>query len=1107
MLDNDKLWFKDAVIYQVHVKAFFDANDDGIGDFRGLTEKLDYIKNLGATCVWLLPFFPSPMRDDGYDIADYRNINPAFGTTHDFRQFVKAAHDLDLRVIIELVVNHTSDQHPWFERARRARPGSVWRDFYVWSDTEKKYEEARIIFTDTETSNWTWDPVAKQYYWHRFFSHQPDLNYENPRVIEAVCNIMRFWLDTGVDGMRLDAVPYLCEREGTNCENLPETHGVLKIMRAVLDAEYEGKVFLAEANQWPEDVRQYFGDGDECQMAFHFPLMPRMFMAIAEEDRYPIVDIMRQTPDIPDNCQWAIFLRNHDEMTLEMVTERERDNMYRIYATEPRAKINVGIRRRLAPLMENDRRRIELLTGLLLSMPGTPIIYYGDEIGMGDNVYLNDRDGVRTPMQWSIDRNGGFSRSDPARLFLPPIQDAVYGYQAVNVESQSRSPSSMINWLRKLISVRQNYKAFGRGTLQFLQPTNRKVIAFVREYEGERVLCVANLARSAQQVSLDLSAYRDCVPVEMMGWSAFATIGNDPYVITLPGHGFYWFQLTESTDAPLSGGDVPGRLPELHTLVLPREGSATTLGAKSLALLERDILPAFIRLQRWFTDRDKAFASTPIVDTVLIGGQEARASLTIVDAGSRYFLPLAIGDESDDHSMALSRATLARTRSGAVSGFLYDGFAIDAFVLAVLGTVRGEQRLSSTRGGTFAGTQTQAMRSVDFASKPKVRRMDVEQSNTSVVIGESAVLKGYRKLHPGPQPELEIARFFDRVGYRNSPALYGYLEHYNAAGESTSLCILQQFVESQGDGWSTTLAYLDRFFDRLRTLQANEETSPVSQIAQNAGSNDRLRDDGFDYHEIFLTRMTRLGVRTAEMHRAFATPMGDPAFEPEPVTQDDIAAWTARARASAEKALTTLELELERIPADLQPFARTLLSQRAEMLSRLEIPAGFAYDSLVKTRFHGDFHLGQVLTVADDYMFVDFEGEPGRPLEERRRKSSPLLDVAGMLRSINYAKVAGMRGVNADRIEDTRALEPFALDWERRSVDAFITGYRETIVGTASYPADPRDAQRLLELFMLEKAFYEMSYELANRPSWVRIPLEGIRAILAAESETAHVAT
>ncbi len=1102
MLDTDELWYKDAVIYQLHVKAFFDANDDGIGDFRGLTEKLDYIKNLGATCIWLLPFFPSPMRDDGYDIADYRRINPTFGTTQDFRHFVKAAHDRGLRVVIELVVNHTSDQHPWFERARRARRGSVWRDFYVWSDSDKRYDGARIIFTDTETSNWTWDPVAGQYYWHRFFSHQPDLNYDNPRVIEAVLNIMRFWLEMGVDGMRLDAVPYLCEREGTSCENLPETHGVLKIMRAVLDAEYKGKVFLAEANQWPEDVRQYFGDGDECQMAFHFPLMPRMFMAIAEEDRYPIIDIMRQTPDIPETCQWAIFLRNHDEMTLEMVTERERDNMYRIYATEPRAKINVGIRRRLAPLMENDRRRIELLTGLLLSMPGTPIIYYGDEIGMGDNVYLNDRDGVRTPMQWSIDRNGGFSRSDPARLFLPPIQDAVYGYQTVNVESQSRSPSSMINWLRKLISVRQGYKVFGRGTLNFLQPANRKVIAFVREYRDEIVLCVANLARSAQQVALDLAAFKGRVPVEMMGWSPFQTIGNDRYVLTLPGHGFYWFLLSESAQAPAWDSDVPGRLPELLTLVLPRDGAGTALGAKSLAQFERDVLPAFLPKQRWFSDKGAELRSVPVVDTVRIGDEDVVASLTIVEAVNRYFLPLAIGVEAEDRPAALSRATMARTRRSASSGFLYDAFAFDASALAILDVVRREQRLSSTRGGTFVGVQTQAMREIDFGAKPRVRRMDVEQSNTSVVVAERVVLKGYRKLHAGPQPELEIARFLNTVGYLNTPPLYGYLEHIDAGGQSTSLAIVQAFVESQGDGWATTLAYLDRFFERQRSLQAGDV--PAIPAAQNGQAKDT--SDDFDYHEIYLQRIRRLGVRTAEMHRAFATPSGDPAFDPEPVTDEDVAAWTGRARASADKALATLERELERVPADLQQFARSLLTRHEELLRRLQIGDDIARSKkLMKTRFHGDYHLGQVLTVADDYMIVDFEGEPGRPLSERRRKASPLLDVAGMLRSINYATVAGMRGVNADRAEDTRSLEPHALDWERRSVDAFLGGYRETIAGTASYPIDAGQAKRLLELFILEKAFYEMSYELANRPTWVRIPLEGIRAILGAQSEPAYV--
>ncbi len=1087
MIENDPLWFKDAVIYQVHVKAFFDANDDGIGDFAGLTQKLDYIKDLGATCVWLLPFFPSPMRDDGYDIGDYRNVNPAFGTLHDFRAFVRAAHERGLRVLIELVVNHTSDQHPWFQRARRAKPGSVWRDFYVWSDSDKKYAGTRIIFTDTETSNWTWDPVAGQYYWHRFFSHQPDLNYDNPRVIEAVMNVMRYWLDMGVDALRLDAVPYLCEREGTSCENLPETHGVIKIMRAVLDAEYKDKVFLAEANQWPEDVRQYFGDGDECHMAFHFPLMPRMFMAIAEEDRYPIVDIMRQTPEIPERCQWAIFLRNHDEMTLEMVTDRERDNMYRIYATEPRARINVGIRRRLAPLMENDRRRIELLIGLLMSMPGTPIVYYGDELGMGDNIYLSDRDGVRTPMQWSIDRNGGFSRADPARLFLPPIMDSVYGFQSVNVESQGRSPSSLLNWLRRLIAVRQGYKAFGRGTLTFLTPGNRKVIAYVREYENEKLLCVANLARNAQQVALDLGAFRGRVPVEMIGWSAFGAIGDERYTLSLPGHGFFWFLLSDDAQAPSWGVDPPGQLPELLTLVLPRDPVGSQLGGKALALFENDVLPAFLPKQRWFAQTDAPLGPVRIVDTVRLDGEGIIAYLTMIDAGQSYFLPTVIANESDgDRTAAQMRATLARTRTGPNAGFLYDAFAVDAFVLSLLDAVRAGADLPASRGGTYRFSATPALGALALPERPKVRRMDVEQSNTSVVIDERIVLKGYRRIQAGAQPELEIARFLDRVGYANTPQLYGFAEYREAGGgEATALCIAQEFVENQGDGWSTTLAYLERFFDRRKNLDVPEG----------------------DYHEIFMQRARRLGVRTAELHRAFATPAGDPAFEPEPLTSADLAAWSAQARAGAERALARLARELDSVPSELRTFASSLLASRSSVIDRLHLPAEGADLGVVNTRYHGDYHLGQVLVVADDFRIVDFEGEPARPLAERRKKSSPLRDVAGMLRSINYSAVAALRGASTDRAEDTSALEPLAREWERRAVDAFLSGYRETIAGSPNYPADAAFATRLLELFVLEKAFYEMSYELANRPSWVRIPLEGIRSILgdAARPEPARV--
>jgi maltose alpha-D-glucosyltransferase/alpha-amylase len=1076
-LDDDALWFKDAIIYQVHVKSFFDANDDGIGDFKGLAQKIDYIKNLGATCIWLLPFYPSPLRDDGYDIADYRGVNPAYGTLRDFRDFVRRAHDAGIRVITELVVNHTSDQHSWFARARSAKRGSVYRNFYVWSDTDTRYSDARIIFTDTETSNWTWDPVAAQYYWHRFFSHQPDLNYDNPRVVEAVLDVMRAWLDSGVDGMRLDAVPYLFERDGTNCENLPETHAVLKRLRAVLEREYPNRIFLAEANQWPEDVRAYFGDGDECHMAFHFPLMPRMFMAIAEEDRYPIIDIMRQTPDIPDNCQWAIFLRNHDEMTLEMVTDRERDYMYRVYASEPRARINIGIRRRLAPLMENDRRRIELLTGLLMSMPGTPILYYGDEIGMGDNIYLNDRDGVRTPMQWSVDRNGGFSRANPARLYLAPIMDPVYGFQSINVEAQSASPSSLINWLRKLIAVRQGYRVFGRGTLKFLMPANRKVIAYVREYEREIVVCVANLSRVPQQAALDLSAYSGRVPVEMIGWSPFATIGDDRYVITLPGHGFFWFLLSETAHAPAWETTVPDQLPELVTLVLPRAETHQQLVGAAVALLENEILPAFLPHQRWFADKDAKLRRIGLVDAVALGADDPQpysAIFEIAESRRMYFVPLTIANAPSGERNTLARSTLARVRRGARDGFLYDGMATDAFALALLDDMRAQRRRRSTRGGEFVASATPALAALDLPAVPAVRRLSVEQSNTSAVIGEAVMLKAYRRVYPGPQPELEIARFLDAVDYQNTPALLGYAQYEHPGAEPVALTIAQRFVESQGDGWGVTLAYLERYFDTRKNMDAEPRPG--------------------DYHAIFLERARTLGQRTAELHRAFATPTGDPAFDPEPTTAEDLEAWVAQARATAEKALATLERERERVPAALRDAADALLARREAIFARIAVPS--LADGVMKTRYHGDFHLGQVLVIVDDFMIVDFEGEPGRDPEVRRRKSSPLRDVAGMLRSINYAAVAGVRGLTADRGEDTSALEPLAAQWERRSAVAFIDGYRAAIAGCSSYPSEPDQAQRLLDLFVLEKAFYEMSYELANRPSWLRIPLEGIRAIL-----------
>jgi maltose alpha-D-glucosyltransferase/alpha-amylase len=549
MIDNDALWYKDAIIYQLHIKSYRDSNADGFGDFRGLIEKLGYIQDLGANTIWLLPFYPSPLKDDGYDIASYEEINSTYGTIEDCRAFLAAAHERNIRVVTELVINHTSDQHPWFQRARRAPKDSPERNWYVWSDDPNKYSETRIIFTDTEKSNWSWDPEAQQFYWHRFFSHQPDLNFDNPAVLDALINVMRFWLRMGVDGLRLDAIPYLVEREGTNCENLPETHAVLKALRAVLDAEFPGRIFLAEANQWPSDVRPYFGDSDECQMAFHFPVMPRMYMALRKEDCTPIVDIMRQTPEIPPDCQWAIFLRNHDELTLEMVTDDERDYMYREYARDPRMRINVGIRRRLAPLLEGGRRQIELMNALLMSMPGTPIIYYGDEIGMGDNIYLGDRNGVRTPMQWSADRNAGFSEADTQALYSPLIVDPPYGYHTVNVVAQERVPTSLLRWMRRLISVRQEYKAFGRGTWEPVNSANRRVLVFLRKYRDETILCVNNLSRFAQYVELELQQFNGLVPLELWSKNPFPPIGELPYLLTLGSHNFLWFRLLPGDQA------------------------------------------------------------------------------------------------------------------------------------------------------------------------------------------------------------------------------------------------------------------------------------------------------------------------------------------------------------------------------------------------------------------------------------------------------------------------------------------------------------------------------------------------------------------------------
>jgi maltose alpha-D-glucosyltransferase/alpha-amylase len=1070
----DDLWYKDAVVYQLHVKSFADSNNDGIGDFEGLTDRLDYLQDLGVTALWLLPFYPSPGRDDGYDISDYRRINPDFGTLKDFRRFMNEAHRRGLRVITELVINHTSDQHPWFRRARRSRPGSDARNWYVWSDSDQKYTGTRIIFRDTEHSNWAWDAEAGAFYWHRFFSHQPDLNFDNPRVQWAMISVMRRWLDMGVDGFRLDAIPYLCEREGTNNENLAETHEVIKVIRRELDGYSPGKLLLAEANQWPEDVNAYFGVGDECHMAYNFPLMPRIYMAIAQEDRFPIADILRQTPEIPDNCQWALFLRNHDELTLEMVTDIERDYLWSTYANDPRARINLGIRRRLAPLMDNDRRKIELMNSLLFSLPGTPIVYYGDEIGMGDNIYLGDRNGVRTPMQWTSDRNGGFSRCDPARLYAPMIMDPVYGYHAVNVEAQTRSLSSLLNWMKRLIGVRKATQVFGRGSLSFIRPRNRSVLVYVRQYQGETILCVANLSRSAQGAEIDLSPWRGQSPREMLGRARFPRIGDVPYAITLAPYGFFWFRLSDEPEA-LEARTSPY---EFTTLVMGNDWDSMLRG-RTLSALERDVLPTFMQDRRWFGEKSPRLPSTRVRGAIPVESSGISVLLTLVGVGddekteARYLVPLTVNWSRFDRIGESVADAAAAVRRGPREGTLLDAARDPEFGALLLKAIHAGD-VASRDGRSVKFHSTSAFRVMAAPSIKKLIVPDREQSNTTVIADETYVIKLLRRIRHGIHPEIEMGQFLLEAGYKNAPALLGWVEIVEE-NERSAIAIVHRFVENQGDGWNVTAAYLDRFVDEQRVLVDDLaiESSELSAYQQHI----RL-----------------IGRRTGELHLALASRSDLPAFAKQPVTQHDVTDWTGRL---LERANHTFGMLADR-RADLGEGARLLidhiLDNRKAITTHLHRLLPQNVDA-IKIRHHGDLHLGQVLMAKDDVFILDFEGEPRRSLAERRHKAPPARDVAGLIRSIDYSATAALLRANSVTAEQRRLLEPKLRVWRERSTEELWNAYRE-VVGAELWPSDPVVTERLLDFFLLEKALYEIEYELTNRPAWCHVPLDGLSRIL-----------
>jgi len=1104
----DPVWYKDAVIYELHVRAFRDADENGIGDFRGLTEKLDYLEDLGVTALWLLPFYPSPLRDDGYDIADYRQVNPAYGTLHDFRAFVQEASRRGLRVITELVLNHTSDQHAWFQRARRSASSGRWRDFYVWSDSRDKYKDARIIFKDFESSNWAWDPVSKAYYWHRFYSHQPDLNYDNPLVQQAMMRVVDFWLRMGVSGLRLDAVPYIYEREGTNCENLPETHVFLKRLRRHVDERFRDRMLIAEANQWPEDIAAYFGEGDECHMAYHFPVMPRLFMSIRMEDRFPIVDILQQTPTIPEACQWAMFLRNHDELTLEMVTDEERDYMYRVYAHDPHARINLGIRRRLAPLLDNDRNKIELMNSLLFSLPGTPLVYYGDEIGMGDNFYLGDRNGVRTPMQWSPDRNAGFSNANPQRLYLPVIIDPEYHYEAVNAEAQQNNSTSLLWWMKRLIALRKRFKAFGRGSLQFLYPDNRKVLAFVRRYDDETILVVANLSRLAQHTSLNLAEYKGMAPVEVFGGSRFPVVGDDPYFVTLSPYAFYWFSL----EAP--------QPEQLVLLAAPRETKVPTITAAGRwedmakhdgrAVLE-PVVADYVRQQRWFGGKARFIQSSEITEMIPMPFGAALAYLLLVTLEytegepETYLLPVAfaLGEKAERVSADYPGAVVAHLRlksnNGTAEGVVYDAVLNRGFCTALIEAIARRRRLKGENGEVLASS-TRLFRDIrgpaDTSLEPALVRG--EQSNTSVQYGDRFLLKLYRRLSEGVNPELEIGRFLtERVSFSCVAPVAGAIEYRSRRDtDSMTLGILHRYIPNAGDAWTYTLDSLGRYFERILSSAEALTALPI------VGSPLDISEVGLPSVAEktigpYLASARRLGQLTAELHLTLALNWEDPDFAPEPFSVIYQRSICHAMRSSAIQGLQMLRSRVHELPDGIREDAQKVLALENEITERFQAVHRHKITAM-RIRCHGDYHLGQVLYTGKDFIVIDFEGEPARPASERRLKRSPLRDVSGMIRSFHYATHAALLGQAPTvlRAEDMPLLEHWARLWYLWVSGTFLQEYLEVAGPSGIVPEDRDELKVLLDAYLLEKAIYELGYELNNRPDWLEVPLQGILQLL-----------
>jgi maltose alpha-D-glucosyltransferase/alpha-amylase len=1110
-LPSDPLWFKDAVIYEIHVRAFQDSDGDGMGDFKGLTQRLSYLADLGVTALWVLPFCPSPWKDDGYDISDYNNIHPAYGTLRDFQAFLAEAHRRGIRIISELVLNHTSDQHVWFQRSRRAPAGSKWREFYVWSDTPEKYQDARIIFKDFEASNWTWDPVAKSYFWHRFYSHQPDLNFDNPEVRQAMVDAVDFWFDMGVDGLRLDAVPYLYERQGTDCENLPETHAFLRELRAHIDSKYAGRMLLAEANQWPEDAVAYFGQGDECQMAFHFPVMPRLFMSTRMGDRYPITDILQITPKIPESCQWALFLRNHDELTLEMVTDEERDYMYRVYAHDRDMRINLGIRRRLSPLLENDRRRIELMNGLLFSLPGTPVLYYGDEIGMGDNFYLGDRNGVRTPMQWSRDRNAGFSSSNPQRLYLPVVIDPEYHYEAINVENQQSNPHSLLWWMKRLINQRKQSKAFGRGTLEFLYPENRRILAFVRSFGDEHILVVANLSRVAQGCTLALPEFKNMVPIEMFGNTEFPAICDDPYFLSLGPHAFYWFLLQPqraSHDLLRSPQDISS-IPTFE--VISFEAALT---GESRHQIER-YLPGLVRTLKWFQGKERQLASVSMYDAIPFA--EAASWLALLrfefSAGDAeiYSVSLSIdeGARAEEVLRDAPQSVLGHVRAAdGRTGILYGGSHNPRFREQLLSAISRRRRFQG-ENGVLAGAHTTAFRKI-WEHDPNLDSAlcKADQNGTSMQFGERFMLKVFRRIEAGKHPELEVGKYLaGRPGGFQTARLAGWLEYRDRNGDVLIAGVMHEYLAHETSAWQFTVDSVNSFFETAlasgsRGIEEADSQESIAALAFVLLASKKMPEAAETQMGPYLNLIGLLGRRTAELHIALAQ-SEDPDFAPEPLNEFYRLGLYHSLLGTKNRVLQQLTKAMPGMSSETQEDCGKLLAAEPEITAKLQLLRDLGAGGK-RIRIHGDFNLRQVLFTGKDFYLIDFEGEVERSLGERRIKRSPLRDVAGLVLSLYsaahnslYGRVPGTAYADVE----ARVLRPIAATWYRWAAAEFLRGYL-AVKGIADLlPVAQSDVVGLLDVLMLEQALREIARDAADRPEHIHVSIRAVLHLLNAEDK------